>query len=80
MWLIKFAMWIFLKRMMHGKWMVRFSNAVMIFLIVSYFAINIFNLAWCAPIQSMLEVQPSSINLDQLSPNDKVARSIFSAF
>jgi hypothetical protein len=80
MWLIKFAMWIFLKRMMHGKWMIRFANFVFVFLIVSYLAINIFNLAWCAPIQSMLEVQPSSIILVQLRPNVQVARFIFSAF
>jgi len=47
--------------MMHGKRMVRFANAVFVVLILTYVAIDIFNLAWCAPIQDMLEVPPSSM-------------------
>jgi len=46
---------------MHGKRMVQFANAVFVVLILTYVAINIFNLAWCAPIQDMLEVRPSSM-------------------
>ena len=61
MWLIKFAMCLFLRRMMLGKRMVRFANAVFVVLILTYVAIDIFNLAWCAPIQDMLEVPPSSM-------------------
>jgi len=61
MWLIKFSVWCFLKRLMHGKWMNRFANAVFVILVLSYIALNIFNLSWCAPIQSVWDLGPNGI-------------------
>jgi hypothetical protein len=64
MWLVKFAVWCFIKRLMHGRKMNIAANVVFVILILTYIALNIFNLTWCAPINSIWNLSP-----DGLTPN-----------
>jgi hypothetical protein len=48
------------KRLMHGKWMNRAANAVFVILVLSFIAINVFDLAYCAPIDHIWKFTPDS--------------------
>jgi hypothetical protein len=62
MWLIKFAVWFFMKRLMHGRKMNIFANVVFGALVVSFIALNVFNLTWCAPIESIWTLSPTGMD------------------
>lgn len=36
-----------------------FANVVLLILVLSYIALNVFNLTWCVPIQSLWDIGPS---------------------
>jgi len=59
MWLIKFSVWVFLKRLVHGKRMHILANIIFVALILTYIALNVFNLTWCAPIHSLWDLSPA---------------------
>jgi hypothetical protein len=40
-----------------------FANVVFVILVVSFIALNVFNLSWCAPIQSIWDIGPNGRSL-----------------